>query len=248
MKAFGYQKYGSPDHLLLMELPQPEARENEVLIRVHALSLNPAEWHQLVGKIWVVRLAFGLFAPRRPVMGADIAGEVVAVGSKVQNFKVGDRVFGRNDTGGLAEYSCLEADKAALIPAALSYEQAAALPLASCTALAALRDKGQIQAGEDILINGASGGIGTFAVPLAKHFGARVTGVCSGKNRDLAQSLGADAVIDYTQEDFTQSGPYDLIIDLVGNRSVYPGCPLFSAGSGTCAKSLARNASGSPRR
>ncbi len=219
MKAFAYRKYGTPtDVLSLEEYPKPVPKENEVLIKVNAWSLNPAEWHRLRASIWMLRLSNGLWAPKQPILGADVAGVVVAVGGKVCSFKVGDRVMGRNFSVGLAEYACLAEGKTALIPEAISFEEAATIPLAATTALIALRDKGQIQTGQRVLINGASGGIGTFAVQLAKHFGAAVTAVCSGKNEALVRLLGSEEVIDYEREDFSGREPFDLIVDLIGNR------------------------------
>lgn len=219
MKAFAYKKYGTPtDVLILEDYPKPVPKENEVLIKVIAWSLNPAEWHQLRASIWMLRLSNGLWAPKQPILGADVAGVVVAVGGKVRSFTVGDRVMGRNFSVGLAEYACLAEGKTALIPEAISFEEAAAIPLAANTALIALRDKGQVEADQRVLINGASGGIGTFAVQLAKHFGAAVTAVCSGKNEGLVRSLGAEEVIDYEREDFSGREPFDLIVDLIGNR------------------------------
>lgn len=221
MKAFAYRKYGAPsDVLQLEEFPKPLPKENQVLIKVNAWSLNPAEWHRLRASIWMLRLSNGLWAPKQPILGADVAGVVVAVGGKVRSFKVGDRVMGRNFSVGLAEYACLAEGKTALIPKAISFEEAAATPLAATTALIALRDKGQLQPGQRVLINGASGGIGTFAVQLAKYFGADVTAVCSGKNVALVQSLGAEDVINYEREDFSGRKPFDLIVDLIGNRPI----------------------------
>ncbi|MBX2873384.1 MAG: NAD(P)-dependent alcohol dehydrogenase [Saprospiraceae bacterium] len=221
MKAFVYRKYGHPKEVLKMEeWPKPTPKGNEVLIKANAWSLNPSEWHRIKASIWMLRLSNGLRAPKDPILGADIAGVVVEVGREVRSFQVGDRVVGRNYLGGLAEYACLEEDKTARIPAEISFEQAAAIPLASITALIALRDKGVIRAGQSVLINGASGGIGTFAVQLARYFGASVTAVCSGKNGQLVRSLGAQEVINYQEEDFTQKGPFDLLVDLIGNRSI----------------------------
>jgi NADPH:quinone reductase-like Zn-dependent oxidoreductase len=221
MKAYTYQKYGSPEVLELKEVFKPTPKDNEIQIKVEAISLNPAEWHQLRGAIWLIRLSNGLLKPGKPVLGADIAGRVEAVGKKVRSFQVGDRVFGRNTEGGFAEFACLEENQAALIPEKVSYKTAAASPLATITALIGMRDKGNIQAGQKVLINGASGGIGSFAVQLAKYFGATVTGVCSGKNAKLVRSLGAGQVIDYTQTDFTKTNDrYDLVLDLIGNRKV----------------------------
>jgi NADPH:quinone reductase-like Zn-dependent oxidoreductase len=222
MKAFVYHKYGLPKEVLsLQEVAQPQPKDDEVLINVAALSLNPAEGHLLSASIWMVRLTTGLWKPKNPIPGADLAGTVVAVGEKVKSFKVGDRVFGRTNTGGLSELACLSEKSAALIPAPLTFENAAALPLVSATALTALHHKRRLQVGERVLINGASGGIGTIAVQLAKHYDTHVTAVCSGKNADLVRSLGADEVIDYTATDFTKEKPvFDVIIDLIGNRSI----------------------------
>ncbi|OJJ22467.1 hypothetical protein BKI52_07235 [marine bacterium AO1-C] len=219
-KAFVYKKYGSPEVLKLEQVAMPQPQPHEVLIKVAALSLNPAEWHTMRAALWMLRLKNGLFKPKHPILGADVAGKVVAVGAQVHSLKVGDQVFGRNFKGGIATHTCLDENKAAKIPQKLNFEEAAATPLASITALVALR-KGHIQAGQQVLINGASGGIGTFAIQLAKHYNAVITGVCSGQNSELVHSLGANRVIDYQQEDFTKTGDtYDLVIDLVGNRPI----------------------------
>lgn len=220
MKAFIYEKYGSPDVLELREVPEPEPKADEIKINVAALSINPAELHLMRATIWMLRLQYGLTKPKKPILGADVAGTVVAVGKEVTNFKVGDKILGRTYDYGLAEYSVVKASKAAIKPKSLDFETAAAIPLAAVTALVAHR-KADIQANQNVLINGASGGIGTFAVQLAKHSNATVTGVCSAKNSEFVRSLGASQVIDYKTEDFTQSSiKYDVIIDLVGNRSV----------------------------
>jgi NADPH:quinone reductase-like Zn-dependent oxidoreductase len=217
MKAVVYEKYGSPDLLELREIDRPVVADDGVLVRVHAASVNPVDWHYLTGTPYLVRMEGGLLKPKREVLGVDFAGTVEAVGKDLKEFQTGDEVFGARN-GAFAEYVC--ARKAVVAkPANVTFEQAAALPVA-ITALQGLRDKGQIQAGEKILINGASGCVGTFAVQIAKSFGAEVTGVCSTRNVDTVRSLGADHVIDYTQEDFTRSGQrYDLMIDIAGNRS-----------------------------
>ncbi len=213
MKAIVYHKYGSPDVLKLEEVEKPTPKDNEVLVKVHAASVNAADWHILRGKPFLVRLmGFGLLKPKNKILGSDIAGRVEAVGRNVKQFQPGDEVFG-TIRGGFAEYVCAREDALALKPANLSFEEAAAVPMAAVTALQGLRDKGQIQPGQKVLINGASGGVGTFAVQIAKSFGAEVTGVCSTRNVDMLRSIGADQVIDYTQEDFTQNGQgYDLIL------------------------------------
>jgi NADPH:quinone reductase-like Zn-dependent oxidoreductase len=217
MKAITYSKFGSPDVLALAELPRREPTDGEVLIKVRAAALNPLDWHFLRGEPSLMRL---MGKPRNRVPGVDVAGEVEAVGAKVTSLRRGDEVFGNCD-GACAEYACAREDRLARKPARLSFEQAAALPIAACTALIALRDQGRIQPNQTVLINGAAGGIGTFAVQLAKAFGGVVTGVCSARNLELVRSLGADHVIDYGAEDFTQgSRRYDLILHIAGNRSV----------------------------
>ena len=213
MKAIVYHKYGSPNVLKLEEVEKPTPQDNEVLVKVHAASVNAADWHILRGKPFLVRLmGFGLLKPKHKILGSDIAGRVEAVGRNVKQFQPGDEVFG-NMRGGFAEYICAREDALVLKPANLSFEEAAAVPIAAVTALQGLRDKGQIQPGQKVLINGASGGVGTFAVQIAKSFGAEVTGVCSTRNVDMVCSIGADQVIDYTREDFTHNGQrYDLIL------------------------------------
>jgi NADPH:quinone reductase-like Zn-dependent oxidoreductase len=221
MKAIVYTEYGSPEVLQLKEVEKPTAKEDEVLVNVRAVSVNPFEWHHLRGTPFPLRLSSGLLKPKHKILGLDIAGRVEAVGSSVQQFQPGDEVFGTSDFGAFAEY--VSAREAALMlkPANISFEEAAAAPVVAFSALQGLRDKGQIQPGQKVLINGASGGVGTFAVQIATSFGAQVTGVCSTRNLDMVRSIGADQVIDYTQEDFTQNGQhYDLILDNVGNRSV----------------------------
>jgi NADPH:quinone reductase-like Zn-dependent oxidoreductase len=225
MKAFNYYQYGTPEVLQLEEVPIPQPKPTEVLIQIHALSLNPAEWHLLTASFRLLRLSAGWSAPKKPNLGADVAGTVVEVGSEVTRFQKGDRVFGRGLTGCLAEYSCLEESALASIPEGLSDEQAAATALAGVTALIALRNKGKLQAGEHVLIHGASGGIGTFVIQLAKQMGAQVTGVCSTPNIELIQSLGVDTSVDYKKQDLLEmDAQFDVIIDLVGN---YPIAGLF---------------------
>ncbi len=220
MKAIVYHDYGSPDVLKCEEIEKPTAGDNEVLIQVRAASVNPLDWHLMRGKPYIARLLFGLRKPRLTRPGVDVAGQVEAVGRNVTQFKPGDEVFG-GCRGAFAEYVCARENKLALKPANVTFEQAAAVPVAALTALQGLRDKGRIQPGQKVLINGAAGGVGTFAVQIAKSFGADVTGVCSARNVDMVRSIGADHVIDYTQEDFAQSRQrYDLMLDNVGNRSL----------------------------
>jgi NADPH:quinone reductase-like Zn-dependent oxidoreductase len=224
MKAIVYTEYGSPDVLRFEDVEKPAPGDNEVLVKVRAASANPADWHLMRADPFLARLANGLLKPRNTKLGADVAGQVEAVGGNVIRLQVGDDVFGEmplNGLGAFAEYACAPEELLALKPARMTFEQAAAVPLAAFTALQGLRDKGRIQPGQRVLINGASGGVGTFAVQIAKSFGTEVTGVCSTRNLDMVRSIGADHVIDYTQEDFTQTGQrYDLIFDAVGNRSV----------------------------
>ena len=220
MKAIVYRRYGSPDILRLKEVPKPDPRDGDVLVRVHAASVNPLDWHLLRGKPYIVRPTSGWRIPKRNIPGVDVAGVVEAIGRDVTLVKPGDEVFGEK-TRACAEYVCGPEKLFVHKPANLSLEQAAALPVGAITALQALREKGNVQAGQRVLINGASGGVGTFAVQLARHFGAEVTGVCSTPNVDLVRSLGADHVIDYTREDFTRGAHrYDLIVDNAGNRSL----------------------------
>ena len=216
MKAIVCTKYDPPDVLQLQEVAKPTPKEDEVLVKVHAASVNAADWHLLTADIFLVRLMMGLFKPKYKILGADIAGRVEAVGRNVKQFQPGAEVFGdilTRGSGGFAEYAAAPESALALKPANLSFEEAAAVPLAAVTALQGLRDQGKIQPGEKVLINGASGGVGTFAVQIAKSFGADVTAVCSTRNLDMVRTLGADRVIDYTKEDFTQNGQtYDLIL------------------------------------
>jgi NADPH:quinone reductase-like Zn-dependent oxidoreductase len=216
MKVIVNQEYGSPDVLELGEVDKPEVTDDGVLVRVHTASVNPFDWHCLTGTPYLVRIE-GLRKPKNR-LGVDFAGTVEAVGASVTRFRPGDEVFGAK-RGALAEYVCAS-QTVVPKPANVTFEQAASLPIAAITALQGLRDKGQVQAGQKVLINGASGGVGTFAVQIAKSFGAEVTGVCSSGNLDLVRSLGADRVIDYTRDDFTLSGQrHDLMLDIPGNRS-----------------------------
>jgi len=218
VKAITYSKYGSPDVLELRELEKPALTDDGVLVRVHATSVNPAEWHYVTGTPHLVRIQAGLFKPKSNRVGVDFAGTVEAVGRDRTEFRPGDEVFG-GKSGAFAEYVCAR-DSVAPKPANVTFEQAAAVGVAGLTALQGLRDKGQIQAGQKVLINGASGGVGTFAVQIAKALGAEVTAACSTRNVELVRSLGADHVIDYTQEDFTRSDRrYDLMLDVAGSRS-----------------------------
>ena len=220
MKAIVYHEYGSPDVLKLEDVHAPVVNDDEVLVRVRASSANPADWHFMRGVPYVMRPQSGLRKPKKSLVGHDIAGQVEAVGKDVMGFRPGDEVFADVGAGGFAEYASVSEGVLVLKPANLTFEQAAAVPLAGLTALQGLRDAGQIRPGQKVLIIGASGGVGTFAVQVAKSFGAEVTAVCSTRNMELVRSLGADAVIDYTQGDFTQSGQkYDLIFQLAGTSS-----------------------------
>ena len=219
MKAIVYTQYGSPDILQFKEVVKPVPNAGEILVKVYAASANPLDWHLMRGAPFLARLDGGLRKPKDSRLGADFAGRVEAVGSNVTQFQPGDEVYG-DHRGSFAEYSTVPVNRVALKPANLSFEEAAAIPVAAVTALQGLRDAGHIHSGQTVLINGASGGVGTFAVQIAKAFGAEVTGVCSTRNLDMVQEIGADHVIDYTQEDFTRNGRhYDLIFDAVGNRS-----------------------------
>lgn len=221
MKAIVYRCYGPPDVLKFEDIEKPSAADNEVLVKVHAAAVNPLDWHYMRGSPYIMRLLSGLGAPTDTSMGVDFAGTVEAVGGNVKRFKPGDEVFGATG-GALAQYVVVGEDRALVLkPANITLEQAAAVPVAAITALQALRDSGRIQPGQKVLINGASGGVGTFAVQIAKSFGANVTGVCSTRNVAMVRSLGADHVIDYTKEDFTEGAQrYDLILDNVGNHSL----------------------------
>lgn len=220
MRAIVRHRYGTADVLELANLPKPTPSENEVLIRVGAAAINPYDWHMMRGTPSLLRLFVGLRRPKNIRLGADVAGTVVGLGTRVTEFRLGNEVFGVAN-GALAEYVCAPASTVVLKPVNVSHEEAAAMPVAGLTALQALRDKGNVKAGEGVLINGASGGVGTIAIQIAKWFGARVTGVCSGRNMELMRSIGADRVIDYTIEDFvTRDERYDVVFDLVGNRKL----------------------------
>jgi NADPH:quinone reductase-like Zn-dependent oxidoreductase len=220
MKAIVYREYGSADVLKLEEVPKPVPKDNEVLIKVRAAAVNPLDWHLMRGVPSFVRLFTGLQKPKRTRLGADVAGEVELAGAAVTGLKPGDSVFGAVD-GAFAEYVSASESFVALKPQNVTYEQAAAVPIAGFTALQALRDKGKLQSDQKVLINGAAGGVGTFAVQIAKWMGAKVTGVCSTRNVDMVRGVGAVRVVDYTSEDFTSSGDsYDVIFDLVGNRPI----------------------------
>ena len=221
MKGIVYRCYGSPDVLRYEDIAKPTAADNEVLVKVRAASVNPLDWHHLEGTPYLVRLDDGFGKPENPRLGVDFAGTVEAVGKNVKRFKPGDEVFGGR-TGAFADYVTVREQRAVVLkPSNVSFEQAASVPIAAITALQALRDKGHIQAGQKVLINGASGGVGTFAVQIAKAYGAEVTGVCSTRNVDLVRSIGADHVVDYTREDFTQGAQrYDLIVDTVATHTL----------------------------
>ncbi|HEY2780490.1 MAG TPA: NAD(P)-dependent alcohol dehydrogenase [Steroidobacteraceae bacterium] len=221
MKAIVYRCYGSADVLKLETIAKPVPADDRVLVKVHAASVNPLDWHYMQGKPYIMRPMAGFGAPKSILMGADFAGTVESIGKNVKRFKPGDEVFGDRD-GAFGEYvSVRENGAITLKPTNMSMEQAAAVPVAGITALQALRDKGLLRPGQKVLINGASGGVGTFAVQIAKSYGAEVTGVCSTRNVDMVRSIGADHVIDYTKEDFTKGATrYDLIIDNVGNHSL----------------------------
>jgi NADPH:quinone reductase-like Zn-dependent oxidoreductase len=224
MKAIVYTKYGPPDVLQLKEIEKPTPKDNEVLVRVHAASVNSWDWDLLRGTPFLIRL-WGLLKPKYKILGADIAGRVEAVGRNVKQIQPGDEVFGdlcECGWGGFAEYVCARENALALKPSSMTFEEAAAIPQAAVLALQGIRDKGQIQPGQKILINGAGGGVGTFALQIAKSFGAEVTGVDSTGKLDMMRSIGADQVIDYTQEDFTKNGQrYDLILDVAAYRSIF---------------------------
>ena len=221
MKAIVYTTYGSPDVLELKEVEKGMPKDDEVLVKIYAAGTNPLDWHKMRADPFPVRLGGGFLKPKDPRLGADMAGRVEAVGGGVTSLQPGDEVFGVIGVGSFAEYVCVPARLLVPKPTNLSFTETAAVPVAALTALQGLRDTGQIQQGQQVLINGASGGVGTFAVQMAKQFGAEVTGVCSGRNVDLVRSIGADHVIDYTQTDFTRTGKkYDLIFDAVGNYSV----------------------------
>jgi NADPH:quinone reductase-like Zn-dependent oxidoreductase len=219
MKAIVYHEYGPPDVLKCEDIQTPAPKENEILIKVRAASVNPLDWRLMKGEPRVMRVVAGLLNMKGGRPGVDVAGEVEAVGPNVKEFKPGDKVFG-SCKGAFAEYVCTGEKNVTPIPENVTFEQAASVAVAGLTALQGLRDKARVQAGAKVLINGAAGGVGTFAVQIAKAFGAEVTGVCSTRNVELVKSIGVDAVIDYTKEDFTKPGArYDVIFDCVGNKS-----------------------------
>ncbi|MEV0230633.1 NAD(P)-dependent alcohol dehydrogenase [Nonomuraea sp. NPDC050786] len=234
MKAFVLRSYGSS--LQLTDIDRPVPGDGEVLVRVRATSVQPYDWHFMRGEPYVARLMPGGPGLRKPpfdILGADVAGEVEEVGKGVTEFAPGDEVYAMPKQGGFAEYVCVPESELARKPANLSFEGAAAVPMAANTALIALRDQGRVQPGQRVLVNGASGGVGTFAVQLAKAFGARVTGVCGRRNVGMVRSIGADEVIDYTKEDFTRAGPrYDVLVDIAGSRPA-SACRRVMARKGT---------------
>jgi NADPH:quinone reductase-like Zn-dependent oxidoreductase len=220
MQAILHSRYGPPDALELKDIDQPAVTDDQVLVRVHAAAVGKGDWLTVQGLPYVARLRYGLPNPKHPVPGFDVAGRVEAVGPNVTQLQPGDAVFGWCE-GSFAEYASVPEGQLALKPANLSFEQAAAVPISGFAALQALRDTGRVQPGQQVVIIGASGGVGSFAVQIAKAFGAEVTGVCSTKSVDMVRSIGADHVIDYTQQDFTRTGQrYDLILEMAGNRSL----------------------------
>ena len=227
MKAIVYCDYGSADTLKLETIERPEPADNQVLVRVHSASMNPLDMHYMRGTPYIMRLDGGLRKPKTTRLGVDFAGTVEAAGSKVTRFKPGDKVFGGR-FGALSEYVAVAETSLAMMPENITFDEAAGIRVAGLTALQALRDKAKVQPGQKVLINGASGGVGTFAVQIAKSMGAHVTGVCSTRNVELVRSLGADEVIDYTRDDYTKRGvQYDAIIDMVGNHDVTAHRPIL---------------------
>jgi len=221
MKAIEYTEYGPPEVLQLKEVERPTPKDDEVLVEVHAASLNYGDLPVLRGKLLQRLMGRGPLKPRHQILGDDVAGRVEAVGRYIKQFKPGDEVFGLSIFGAFAEYACVREDLLLFKPAGMTFEQAATLPYAATTALNCLRDSGRIQSGQKVLINGASGGVGTFAVQIAKSYGAEVTGVCSASKSDMVRSIGADQVIDYAREDFTKSGQrYDLIVAAGGHHPI----------------------------
>jgi NADPH:quinone reductase-like Zn-dependent oxidoreductase len=233
MKAIVCYNYGPPDVLRYEDVEKPTPGAGEVLLKIRAAAVNPWDWHMMRGSPALVRLVAGARRPKDRRTGADVAGQVEAVGANVTRFKPGDEVFGVC-RGAFAEYACAAESTLVAKPAGISFEQAAAAPMAALSALQALRDKGRIEAGHRVLINGAAGGVGTFAVQIAKAFGAEVTGVCSGANVDMVRSIGADRVVDYTREDFTRSAErYDILLDCIGNHSLSERRRILNP-NGTC--------------
>ncbi len=221
MKAIRYYRYGPPEVLELQDVEMPTVTDNDVLVQVRAASVNPLDWHFMRGSPYVVRPQSGLTRPKVNSLGVDLAGHVEAVGRDVTRFRAGDEVFGHR-WGAFGQYVRVRQDGVLLTkPANLTFEQAASVPVAGFTALQALRDKGRIQPGHKVLVNGAAGGVGTFTVQIAKALGAEVTGVCSTRNVDMVRSIGADEVVDYTRDDFTRTGQrYDILVDMAGNRTL----------------------------
>ena len=221
MKAIVYEKYGSPDVIQLKDIEKPTPKDDEVLVKIHAASVNAYDWHFLTADIFLIRfMGGGLLKPKNTRLGADMAGSIETVGKNVKQFQPGDEVFGMVK-GSFAEYACAPESALALKPVHTSFNEAAAIPMAAITALQGLRNEGQIRAGQKVLINGASGGVGTFAVQIAKSYGVEVTAVCSTRNLEQARSIGADHVIDYTKQDFTKSGQqYDLLFAANGYHSL----------------------------
>jgi NADPH:quinone reductase-like Zn-dependent oxidoreductase len=240
MKALTQSAYGSPDTFVVREIPAPTAAADEVVVRVEAVGLNAADWHLFRGKPYAARAAFGLTRPKNPVMGSDVSGVVVQVGSEVTSFSVGDEVMVEAQRGGLAELVAVKAKYVALKPASFTFLEAATLPLAGGTALQALRDHGKVSTGDRVLVIGASGGVGTWAVQIAVALGAEVTGVCSTRNVELVRSLGATHVVDYTVDDVLSAGTtYDVVIDMIGDiplrecrRLLAPGGRYVMVGGG----------------
>ncbi|WP_028050546.1 NAD(P)-dependent alcohol dehydrogenase [Cellulomonas sp. URHD0024] len=218
MKAIVQRGYGTDEVVSFEDVAVPVVGDHDVLVRVRAASLNAADWFTMIGKPYLIRAVSGLRTPRVPVAGKALSGEVVALGAQVSGFVVGDEIWAEPNGGAFAEYASIPAERVAHKPPSLTFEQAAAVPLAGTTALQGLRDVGRLHSGQSLLVNGASGGVGTFAVQLGKAFGAEVTGVCSTRNVELVRSVGADHVLDYTRDEFT--GRYDVIFDLVGNHSL----------------------------
>jgi len=223
MKAIVYEKYGTPEVLHLKDVEKPTPKDDEVLVKVHAASVNYIDWQVLSGESYFLRLTTGgLLKPKHKILGDDIAGRVDAVGANVKQFQPGDEVFGISNFDAFSEYACVPEKDFVRKPTTITFEEAAAIPYAGITALQGIRDHGQVQSGQKVLINGASGGVGSFAVQIAKSFGAEVTGVCSTSKLDFVRSIGADHVIDYTREDFVESGQrFDLILAIAGNRSIF---------------------------
>jgi NADPH:quinone reductase-like Zn-dependent oxidoreductase len=233
MKAAIFTSYGPPDVVQITDVEKPIPKDNEVLLKVRAASIYPYDWHTMRGTPYFIRMQLGPRKPKDIRLGLDVAGMIEAVGRSVTQFKLGDSVFG-TARGALAEYACASESELALKPDNVTFEQAASVPVAAFTALQGLRYNGQIQPGQKVLINGAAGGVGTFAVQIANSFGAEVTGVCSTRNVEMVRSIGADRVIDYTREDFTKSGVrYDRILDTVGNHSLLAAKRVLTP-KGTC--------------